>query len=111
MSDLRGTWIPETSEEMAFVEAVGQRTREAHEDGMEPAEIASALSFMAASILMHSPSHRPVPESPEPPAKTEACPECGILIEDVLWQLGGEAWLDPCDCVVDGDLIEGWADE
>jgi len=108
MVDLQGQIVPTSEAEYELLKELYDVTAEAKSEGVETADIATTLQFVAVSIMAYEGDE--MPEQPEPPDDdvTENCPECGESIEDVLFSIGEQASIRPCGHEVDVSDVSGW---
>lgn len=108
MAELQGNWVPETEAERAYIAALSTVVEE-YNGEVASGDMASALNYVAASVLMAEQAPEE-PRMPKPPEKREECPECDEPIESTTAFIGGMAIVGPCGCEVDAEKVSGWLD-
>ena len=92
------TLVPETEEEMEFVERLAAvREYGIQEVGMDKEAVAAIMAEFAAGAMSGDPT-----DSQE----TFECPECGTPVQEVTArEIGGKPIVKPCECEVEWSEI------
>ena len=113
-----GSWVPESDEELELFDKLHRAKVEAFEAGIEPDQIAAAMSFMASTSLVSKPEdkNKSLEERiEEEKGKVKNCPECGEEIQQVNpLGVGGELMVAPCGHTFDWtekDKLQGWVED
>lgn len=115
MSEIRGSWVPETKAEDDLLMDLHEATRQAHEKGVDTRDIAACMQYLSAAIVLYGDEATPgdvdARETEEVAQKASDCPVCDQEIDTVLGSMGGEAIVKPCGCVSRVDELSGWFDD
>lgn len=113
-----GSWVPESDEELELFQKLQQAKVDAFESGVQPDQIAAAMSFMASTSLVSKPDddketlQERIEKEKE---KVDDCPECGDQIKAVTpLGVGGELMVQPCGHHFgwdEKDKLKGWVED
>lgn len=95
-----GSWVPESDAELELFDNLHKAKVKAFDEGVDPDQIAAAMSYMASTSLVSKPEDNKnslQEEIEKEKQKADNCPECGQEIETVLaLGIGGEHKVHPC---------------
>lgn len=113
-----GSWVPESDEELELFEKLQQAKVEAFESGVQPDQIAAAMSFMASTSLVRKPddNKQTLEEKiEEEKQKVDKCPDCNKEIRAVIpLGIGGQLMVQPCGHEFEWgerDKLNGWVED
>ena len=113
-----GSWVPESDEELELFDKLHQAKVEAYEAGVDPDQIAAAMSFIASASLIDKPEDdkKSLEERIEEEKNmVKNCPTCDEEIQKVFpLGVGGELLVNPCGHTFDWEerhKLQGWVED